>query len=215
MAKVKTDLTEARALLKGRVLIVRDHYMHVNNQDEKQLSVGRWPRSLQFNFQHLVINKQLLCIGDGPFKDNSIRPCPLYHRLSIQNIRSFYKQMLIVLACSQGKYGSNCRDTCSNCKRETCSPVTGVCQYDCRPGWKGGNCNQDMTQCIQYINGVFSVQEKPKNRYQELTGYKHITRASLALKIYLPEYKDTCCLYLNFYQNIDNQSMCINYENEV
>jgi len=25
MANVKTDLTEARALLKGRVLIVRDH----------------------------------------------------------------------------------------------------------------------------------------------------------------------------------------------
>ena len=53
--------------------------------------------------------------------------------------------MLIILAYSQGKYGRNCSETCSNCKLDNCSPVTGVCQYGCRPGWKGDKCNQGMT----------------------------------------------------------------------
>jgi hypothetical protein len=38
------------------------------------------------------------------------------------------------------------------------------------------------------------------------------TNKTLALWIYLSEYKDTCYLYLNVYQNNDYKSMCINYE---
>ena len=67
---------------------------------------------------------------------------------------------MIFIECSQGKYGLNCNDTCSNCKREPCSPVTGVCQYGCIPGWKGAKCNQGMPLCTKYINVLFSIQER-------------------------------------------------------
>ena len=40
-----------------------------------------------------------------------------------------------------------------------CNPVTGVCKYDCRPGWKGDKCNQGIKFCNLYINGIFSSQE--------------------------------------------------------
>jgi len=42
-----------------------------------------------------------------------------------------------------------------------------------------------------------------KYRYWELTRYKQLKCILLELKIYLPEYKDACYLYLNVYQNID------------
>ena len=51
---------------------------------------------------------------------------------------------LLFLACSLGKYGRNCWNTCSNCKHKMCNPVTGVCKEGCRPGWKGDKCNQGI-----------------------------------------------------------------------
>ena len=63
------------------------------------------------------------------------------------------------LACSRGRYGNNCSETCSNCEHKTCNPVSGVCKYDCKPGWKGDKCNQGIKFCIRYINGIFSSQE--------------------------------------------------------
>jgi hypothetical protein len=52
------------------------------------------------------------------------------------------------LACSRGRYGNNCSETCSNCEHKVCNPVSGVCKYDCRPGWKA-------TNVIKVLNFVF------------------------------------------------------------
>lgn len=56
--------------------------------------------------------------------------------------------ILELLACSGGRYGVNCSETCSNCEHKTCNPVSGVCQYNCKPGWKGDKCTQGITYCM-------------------------------------------------------------------
>ena len=68
-----------------------------------------------------------------------------------------------IIACSRGTYGLNCSETCSNCKYQSCSSVTGVCRAGCNGGWKGDKCNQGIRFCILYINVIFSIQDK-KNK---------------------------------------------------
>jgi len=54
------------------------------------------------------------------------------------------------LACSQGRYGNNCSETCSNnCQYQNCSLVSGKCQYGCEPGWIGDKCKQGIEYCMQ------------------------------------------------------------------
>ena len=70
-----------------------------------------------------------------------------------------------IIACSQGTYGLNCRETCSNCKNQSCFPVTGVCRSGCKDGWQGDKCNQGIRFCILYINVIFSTQDKKRRKH--------------------------------------------------
>ena len=70
-----------------------------------------------------------------------------------------------IIACSRGTYGLNCSETCSNCKYQYCSPVTGVCSRSgCKDGWQGAKCNQGIRFCILYINVIFSIPDKKKKK---------------------------------------------------
>ncbi|CAL1545513.1 unnamed protein product [Lymnaea stagnalis] len=49
--------------------------------------------------------------------------------------------------CSEWKFGNNCQENC-NCVTEntqTCDKANGTCQ--CRTGWKGDNCEEDINEC--------------------------------------------------------------------
>jgi hypothetical protein len=97
----------------------------------------------------------------------------------------------LLLECSRGQYGFNCKKTCSNCKDQTCSPVTGVCNDGCIAGWKSDKCNQGIKFCTQYINVLFSMHEIPQTYILGINRLQTNKRTTLALKIYLPENKDT------------------------
>ena len=74
-----------------------------------------------------------------------------------------------IIACSRGTYGLNCRKRCSsNCKHQTCNPVSGKCNDGCIPGRKGGKCNQGIKFCMQYINVTYSIQDTEQKQKRSL-----------------------------------------------
>lgn len=57
------------------------------------------------------------------------------------NIRS------AISACTNGRYGANCKEncTCELGNTEVCNPENGACT--CKPGWQGNDCSLDVNEC--------------------------------------------------------------------
>lgn len=53
--------------------------------------------------------------------------------------------------CSPFTYGEQCLEncTCEKTNSEKCDAVTGTCQ--CRTGWNGSDCSQDVDECEEGI----------------------------------------------------------------
>ncbi|KAK3721412.1 hypothetical protein RRG08_030424 [Elysia crispata] len=44
--------------------------------------------------------------------------------------------------CSHGKFGSNCSESCSNCKDADCNHTDGICSHGCEDGYQGTKCEE-------------------------------------------------------------------------
>ena len=56
-------------------------------------------------------------------------------------VNVYNKSKIIILACLSGSYGENCTKRCGiNCR--DCNSVNGLCDFGCKPGWTGIDCNQ-------------------------------------------------------------------------
>lgn len=54
---------------------------------------------------------------------------------------------LLFVECSDGYFGPNCREACNEtCK--SCNKTSGVCEYGCKPGWKGDFCETSNNNII-------------------------------------------------------------------
>ena len=54
----------------------------------------------------------------------------------------------ILSVCKEGKWGNNCTMNCTCQNSVSCSHVNGTCE--CKTGWMGGNCTEDINECNNY-----------------------------------------------------------------
>lgn len=65
--------------------------------------------------------------------------CCWYCYICLSIFFFFLSKCVLVSECPDGKYGQNCRENCSaTCN--SCNKKSGFCEYGCKPGWKGDNC---------------------------------------------------------------------------
>ncbi|CAG2187877.1 Tyrosine-protein phosphatase non-receptor type 5,Receptor-type tyrosine-protein phosphatase eta [Mytilus edulis] len=51
-----------------------------------------------------------------------------------------YQGLKCITACYYGTYGTNCQETCDNCKDTECNQFNGTCTHGCSAGWMGPKC---------------------------------------------------------------------------
>ncbi|KAI8778024.1 fibrillin-3, partial [Biomphalaria glabrata] len=66
--------------------------------------------------------------------------CPTGKKLALDGITC--------QSCTEGTYGDSCSKTCSCTSANTisCDKVTGQC--NCKPGWTGSSCSDDLNECL-------------------------------------------------------------------
>ena len=77
-----------------------------------------------------------------------------FHRMIINITRyitiykyaiSYHQCNTTITACVGGTYGSDCNETCGNCKNQAdCYFTTGHCNDGCDPGYEGDLCIQGI-----------------------------------------------------------------------
>ena len=65
--------------------------------------------------------------------------------------------LLLILACTKGSYGQDCKLTCND-KCDGCNKVDGSCDEGCQPGWQGDNCQQRYMFKL-YYNLIFLLNQ--------------------------------------------------------
>ena len=69
-------------------------------------------------------------------------------------LHSGKKQILtIILACSEGTFGADCKQTCHCADGASCETDTGRCSGNlCADGWKGINCQGKGCSIVEILN---------------------------------------------------------------